>query len=573
MAPTTRGGNAVDASKKRGKDWHEHTADRRICAGAYLDRGFRDAALKRVYGANDRIVAPSHGFNLVPVLVHARRALWWAVLWDILTVLVFVGALVVSWVGSALLIVLAFETVVSLRVAKLGWAYLFPDGKTSWQDREFLRLRRDRWRAAAFFGLVIPGIVAAWLVYLGRRYGIGWPSAKADVISAAIAVGGSAVVRASAAMHLRARVGALHDPRAFDVSPRGKRMKAIDRQQRYLCSLHNGDKPFVGNGPQMYAWSFAQRLVRPKSGFDIPQDLDTEFDKPPFETVRLIDRLREDITKLSEEKNTETRIPGLQVRDHILVESDRAAEFPGALTSEFDRELIRDVVGDPREVVRHHLACSVASWGGDVVTTVFVHVSLQGRTLYVELSAHTLLPVRSTFREIDIDGKTGFKAVLRAGFAALGRLPAEVGGVPGHLVTAVSTGLSMIRARKDKTRRPRPGFEIGPRMSLRELAATRSSRHFQRKDVIKHWRIIERRLLATVEDFLRLHGVDVSEFMERAMAILNNGIINTGSGDVSANNATMGSQNQASQTTQSGAPSADPQRQGQASSVTRASAT
>ncbi|WP_370378540.1 hypothetical protein [Catenulispora sp. GAS73] len=562
----------MDAGKKRGKDWHDRTADRRICAGVYLDRGFRDTALRRVYGANGRIVAPSHGFDLVPVLVHARRALRWAALWDLLTILVFGAALFVSWVGPVLLAVLVFEALVCLRAVKLGWAYLFPAGKTTSQDREILRIRRDRWRTVAFLGVFVPGIVATGLVYFGRRHGVGWPSAKADVISAAIAVCGTAVVRASAAMHLRAQVGALHDRKAFDVSARGRRMEVIDRQQRYLCSLHNGRNPFVGNGPQMYAWSFAQRLVRPKSGFDIPQDLDTEFDKPPFETVRLIDRLREDITKLAAEQNAETRIPGLRVRDHILVESDHAAEFPGALTSVFDRQLISDVVSDPREVVRHHLACSVASWGGDVVTTVFVHVSLQGRTLYVELSAHTLMPVRDAFRQVDVEGKTGFKAVLRDGFGALGRLPAEASGAPGRLAKAVKTGHAMLRARKDKTRRPRPGFEIGPWLSLRELAAAGSGSHFQRKDVIKHWRIIERRLLATVEDFLRLHGVDVSEFMERAMAILNNGIINTGSGDVSADNATMGSQNQVSQTPQSAASPAAPQGQSQAGSSNQASA-
>src|SRR5260370_35546843 len=49
-------------------------ANRRMCAGVYLDRTFRDQLLRTVYCDNRRRVAPSYGFDLVIVLTHAWRA-------------------------------------------------------------------------------------------------------------------------------------------------------------------------------------------------------------------------------------------------------------------------------------------------------------------------------------------------------------------------------------------------------------------------------------------------------------------------------------------------------------------
>src|SRR2546430_17680616 len=54
----------------------ENAANRRMCAGAYLDREFRDSVLREVYNDRNRRVAPPYGFNAVLGLRHARRARW-----------------------------------------------------------------------------------------------------------------------------------------------------------------------------------------------------------------------------------------------------------------------------------------------------------------------------------------------------------------------------------------------------------------------------------------------------------------------------------------------------------------
>src|ERR1035438_1350252 len=69
-----------------GWDW---TAGRRMCAGAYLDAGFRDRLLRDVYGARSRRAAPSYGFDVVPVLSHAWRAWRLEMLRHVVTLLFF----------------------------------------------------------------------------------------------------------------------------------------------------------------------------------------------------------------------------------------------------------------------------------------------------------------------------------------------------------------------------------------------------------------------------------------------------------------------------------------------------
>src|SRR5262245_59312727 len=52
------------------------SATTHLCVGAYADRAFRRHMLLDVYADRSRWAAPSYGFDLVQVAVHARRAMW-----------------------------------------------------------------------------------------------------------------------------------------------------------------------------------------------------------------------------------------------------------------------------------------------------------------------------------------------------------------------------------------------------------------------------------------------------------------------------------------------------------------
>src|SRR4051794_38435299 len=87
-------------------------ATRHLCAAAYLDDTFRELSLRHVYYQSRRMVAPSYGFDLVPVLGHCLRARNAAIARDAAILLTLGIAMCVS--GAALFGVLG--TMVSFQV-------------------------------------------------------------------------------------------------------------------------------------------------------------------------------------------------------------------------------------------------------------------------------------------------------------------------------------------------------------------------------------------------------------------------------------------------------------------------
>jgi hypothetical protein len=110
-------------------------------------------------------------------------------------------------------------------------------------------------------------------------------------------------------------------------------------------------------------------------------------------------------------------------------------------------------------------------------------------------------------------------------------------------------------------------IDIGAAASARENAAPYSDETYvQFQDILQHSKIIERRLIATVGDYLKEKGVDTSEFWERANAILNTGVINAGPGTVNISGSAIGEQ--ATVTTAPGQPQAQGPSGGQQGAVT-----
>jgi len=234
------------------------------------------------------------------------------------------------------------------------------------------------------------------------------------------------------------------------------------------------------------------------------------------------------------------------VSDHLFVEGTHAERFRHILHSERDSPAVtaamKAAVANPSDVARHYLACRVESWGGEVVTSVFVHVSLQGRTLYLEFGTYALLPTRYEYHIIDEPGGTGARALGRA-------LAQGISGLPGELVAAwrvvraPAQLWAALRPCKDRTASAGARIDIGAFTSAREIAAAPADEsYFQYQDILQHSKIIERRLIATVGDRLKELGLNTSEFWERARAILNTGVINAGPGTVNITDSAVGDQ-------------------------------
>ncbi|GHC55850.1 hypothetical protein [Streptomyces flavofungini] len=504
----------------------DRTATRRLCAGVYLDTEFRDAVLHRVYNARKRRVAPSYGYDLVPVVTHAWRAWWLSTIGDAVLLTLCCAAILLYPLPALLAAVVLFDVGLVLAALTYGVRSL-----RAVRDRSTGGAEADApeasWHRDIGYGVVIAalltvGVFAAVRDSVRDDGGITAAAVIALTLPAVLAVLGT--LRQLAVNRLRAHGTDPRRPRA-----RG-RLAVIESQQRHPMVVYSGDRPFVGSGSRLRTWSFAQRLVEAKP---LGVDKDVEFEKKPFATRELVEELRRAITTLGSEEDPETRLPGLRVLDSLFVEGRYARGYADDLEPDAGAALVERVLDRPQETVRHYLTCQVESWGGEVVTTVFVHVSLQGRTMYIEFSSRALAPTRLAYQVVDTIGGTGTLATLRAA-AYHGIRIRDIALAPVRLLRAPLPLLGALGGGGDATvAQLKRGRDIGADCSARELAAIGADEnYFQTFDVVKHLKIIEQRLLSTVGDYLTERGVDTSEFRRRATAILNNGVISTGNSGI-----------------------------------------
>jgi hypothetical protein len=94
-----------------------------------------------------------------------------------------------------------------------------------------------------------------------------------------------------------------------------------------------------------------------------------------------------------------------------------------------------------------------------------------------------------------------------------------------------------------------PTYDYGAATTLRaSLSQNLFQHHFQKSDADLYIKLIERKVLDELTDFLDAHGIDTSDLRERTMTILNSGILVQG-GDVRADSLAVGSNAQATTNT------------------------
>ncbi|GIH71986.1 hypothetical protein [Sphaerimonospora thailandensis] len=215
---------------------------------------------------------------------------------------------------------------------------------------------------------------------------------------------------------------------------------------------------------------------------------------------------------------------------------------PDWLRERPDQHHINKVIDDPYGDVHHFLEIG-ASATGELVTTVFLRVTVKGRALSLDFAACALTRTPTEYHRLDGYGEIGAGAVVRSTVRRLFDLPGEVAGI-WHLAEAPVLLANVVRARKNRMFKPRRGMAIGARLSIRELQST-PWKYAQLDKVIihDHVKLIEQRLLTAVEDFLGGHGIDTSAFQKKALSIINTGVLNMG-GRTEINQSAVGTNSQ-----------------------------
>ncbi|WP_354379065.1 hypothetical protein [Streptomyces sp. PvR034] len=530
-----------------------------------MDEHFRDLVIDKVCTSPHRRVAPSYGFDIVPVMRHAWRAaaLTTAVRIALLGSVIAPGcagalpASVLVSCGLALLWLLRLALLIHRgdREPRTRRKPGRPDRERQLSHRRRLQRFLPRRTSEKAQALRRVGSISLGLATTGLVTALASPHHAATALRV-----GSGIVLTCLAVGAVRQLQLNRILRAPTLRPDrlSARQLVADVQQRdvhtvYLRPRHNQDEgaaeddlavftlfgkesPFIGAGEIVYQWNppMSVQLLRPGDDDDAPLH-EREHPVPPFQAHELVEHLREAVRLLNTDSH-EVRLPA-QVRDRVYVSETDVASDRSLLPRKLTDACLREIIDAPGSRGHHFLEVTTPLEGAEYVATVLLHVSVRGRTLIISTAACVLAHTPRSFQRTAEFGQHGMLAVIWAALRELAALPRHVEEswrIVRHLRAAVKAAVLP----PDLTTTPIRNVLIGSRVSVREQSAQAWSKvQLEKTDILGRMKTIEQRLLRAAGDFLLTKDVDASEFNNRALKIINSGIFNFGDNNTISNNA------------------------------------
>lgn len=251
-----------------------------------------------------------------------------------------------------------------------------------------------------------------------------------------------------------------------------------------------------------------------------------EYSTPPFQAHELVAYLKTAMAPMGDVDDP-TGLRGFTTRDRLYIAETDVLPHLEWLRNRPEQRGIDKIIDDPYGAVHHFLEIC-ASATGELVTTVFLRVTVKGRGLSLDFAACALTRTPPEYHLLNGFRESGASAVVRSTLKRLFNLPVEVAGmwrlseIPRLLTGAV-------RARNNRMLKPRRGMTIGAQLSIREEKSTPwKQAQLDEVTIHEYMKLIEQRLLKAVEDFLESHKLDTSAFKKRATSIVNTGVLNMG---------------------------------------------
>ncbi|MFC0597214.1 hypothetical protein [Streptomyces palmae] len=491
---------------------------RLLCAGVYLDADFRRRVIEELVEHEERPVAPSLGYDAVPVLAHALRARRQEFETSLLMLGIWAGFLgvTVSDSGWASLFSLTSPFTMYLLVCGALWIGRAAGGVSTavyTLDRAMVkqathgRLKMllplaPRVIALAYWAFMFYALFNGVQIWAGLLF----PLMLVIPVWSHRSRVASVMCRELSPFAFRQR------PRA--ALPRTVRYQrigaAIDREQYARLTIYDPFRPFIGAGKPYEPWSFALELKH--AGPEDPQAAPitshdvVELIKPRLEALRTsaaatsIDRLR-----------------ALEIDEFVYlpvgVHRSGVAYEPRAVAQH-----VRDAVDEGGEARRHFLRVRVGAWDEQVVVSVLVRVHTQGAMLVLEVVPHVLTPVKPEYRVVDVIAARGEDDMARDGIRALLAAPAATFS---GCASAVRTVIAVFRVWLADPRRALPD---GPAASVREMGSVDEVSLFQEMDVSRYVKTVQDRIASGVRDALSAKGYQTGEFEKQIINVSSGGV-------------------------------------------------
>ncbi|WP_406310993.1 hypothetical protein [Streptomyces thermoviolaceus] len=489
-------------------------ATRLLCAGVYLDPDYRDRVIEELYLHEQRIVAPSLGFDAARVLAHALRARRAGVYWS--------AAVVGLWIVGCVLTsgLMAFLLVPSLLLA-------FADALHS-DDPQVSTVRKATARAAHWVGRMTFAalliVVPVMVVLIAAKSGDAEALLLLLLVLIPLALFAAIAVcagrqRGQFARALNAELSPdrfadiASDPAERAVSPRLKRLKQRIRQEQHApLILYRESRPFCGSGRAYDTWVLAVEM-RPAEG-RTPRPLSNRIVldtvRPLLESLRLPPEYAGHLVR--------DRLRWLEIDECVFLPAEGLPRREDAPYDAFAHHRDR-AVEEGAERRRHFLRVRVGGWEENLVVTVYVRIHTQGRMLMLEVVPHVLMPVREDFRDAD---RIAYQ--LRTS-SLLAKATWMVGQVPGATIRSVAVLFRAVwHGWQLLTGEHRDALPDGPVLSVRELGSAGTGSLFQQMDVDRYLRSIQDRIAHGVRTALSEHGYETGEFVQKVVNISNGGV-------------------------------------------------
>ncbi|WP_371669589.1 hypothetical protein OG985_19145 [Streptomyces sp. NBC_00289] len=523
---------------------HASEATRLLCAGTYLDSGYRDRVIRELHLNEQRIVAPSLGYDAARVLAHALRARRQELLWAGLILGLWVvglplsGGLLAGFLAPSLLLALA--SWIRGHRADPPLYRLLPAFLIRWWGRIIFTVFLVVTVLAAFdagsdsgssyddsygyggsYGdstspsdLVFPSsgdfgdLIEPWRAWLTL--------ALFALIALCLAAQRGQFARVMAAELSPQRFpDAAGDPAEQSESHRFQRLKArIRHEQHAPLIMYHETRPFCGAGAAYDTWVLAVEL-RP-DGMKKQQPISN---RTILETIRpLIEQLRlpaEYAGHLGRD-----RLRWLEIDECVFLPAeglrrrDEAPYHPQAFEDHRAR-----AVEEGAEKRRHFLRVRVGGWEEELVVTVFVRIHTQGRMLMLEIAPHVLTPIREDFKNADRTAhRFRHNNVFGKAAWALARVPGSAAA------SVVSLGRGLLYAWRLLTGGYAGALPDGPALSVRELGSVPAGSLFQEMDVARYLKSVQDRVANGVRVALEASGYLTGEFVQKIVNVSNGGV-------------------------------------------------
>ncbi|GHJ01357.1 membrane protein [Streptomyces olivaceus] len=501
---------------------------RLLSAGAYLDPTYRKDVIRELLTDRFRVVAPSYGYDTVPVLAHALAAdrlrmqqQWTLAAGTALVVPLVYADVLNGLVGLLTLVWLGWATVVLRRIAVLRIlaAEFRPsrdhagfDGRryprTARLTEELVRkIDTEQSCDTVRYGGYKPFVGAGELV---RR----WSNAELLIgapvrTAASFADGplGSLLPRPNGGTNGGGTNGDGPSTGTHGSGTHGSGTHGGGTDARHAAGDGSGAadpaapprrKPVRGFTPEEITAEVSDRMLA---------ELSTR--PPETDRVRLlsVDRRRFTAAAPTGGRSDDREPP---IGPHPPRPGDGRAEH----------------WRDGYDADREYLRIRIGSWDQEIVTTVFVGFDIRGATLHTEFYTYVLAPVIESFHLVDrlpdvIDGhlvrRVAWDVTRGAPGAVLGRATGAVRSRLPRRRGSVAVGTAVASPAPERHgfwigRYARTDVNSGALTSVREMATHDEFHHFfQETDALKYTQIVERHLLQIVGDFLREHDVDTRD--------------------------------------------------------------